>query len=253
MKFKDERTCSCGGRFLFSAYGEGEFSASTCSRCGRPGASVDSLSVSVTAERLIHRSKQELEGGDYTLSIIVAVMAVESYLTRLFMKLKGMANYAITFELPTESQETEWEKEYPRSGGFQVPADFVSQKLAGTTFDKFVEENAAIEKVFAGLPGSPHASPAQYVQEKLFKRRNRVVHWGYVNSGKAEAERCLEIAIVVVRSLEHMDKGTNWVELAQKMAEDAREQLAVNRQRLRKIMKKRDQQQTTQQHPTNAQ
>jgi len=45
----------------------------------------------------------------------------------------------------------------------------------------------------------------------------------------------------------------NWLEIAQKMAEEAREQLAINRQRLREIIEKRDRQQTTRQHPTNAQ
>lgn len=241
MRFKNEETCACGGYFLFSAYGEGEFGAAICSRCGRSGASIDSLSVSVTAERLIHRSKQELEGGDYTLSIVMAVMAVESYLTRLFLKLKGMANYAITFELPTESQEMEWEKEYPRNGGFQVPADFVSQKLAGTTFNKFVEGNTDTDTIFSALPSSPRIGPAQYVQDKLFKPRNRIVHWGYVNSGKADAEHCLEIAVVVVRLLERMDKGTNWVELAQKMAEAARAGVAAEREHLHEILAEREQ------------
>ncbi len=52
--------------------------------------------------------------------------------------------------------------------------------------------------------------------------------------------------------------SVNWLKVALKMAEDAREQLAINRQRLREIglreiLEKRDQQQTTQQHPTNAQ
>jgi exonuclease VII small subunit len=47
--------------------------------------------------------------------------------------------------------------------------------------------------------------------------------------------------------------SVNWLEVAQKMAKDAREQLAINRRRLQEIIEKRDQQQTTQQHPTNAQ
>jgi hypothetical protein len=45
----------------------------------------------------------------------------------------------------------------------------------------------------------------------------------------------------------------NWLEVAQKMAEDARKQLAIDRQRLREIIEKRDRQQPPQQHPTNAQ
>ena len=47
--------------------------------------------------------------------------------------------------------------------------------------------------------------------------------------------------------------SVNWLKVAQKMAEEAREQLAINRQRLREIIEKRDRQQTTQQRPTNAQ
>ena len=47
--------------------------------------------------------------------------------------------------------------------------------------------------------------------------------------------------------------SVNWLKVAQKMAEDARAQLAINRQRLREIIEKRDQQQATRQHPRNAQ
>ncbi|MGA9391239.1 MAG: hypothetical protein WBV69_12405 [Candidatus Sulfotelmatobacter sp.] len=47
--------------------------------------------------------------------------------------------------------------------------------------------------------------------------------------------------------------AVNWIKVAQRMAEDAREQLAINRRRLREIIEKRDRQQTTQEHPTNAQ
>ena len=57
------------------------------------------------------------------------LLLVESYLTRLFLKLKGRENYATTFELPNESMEADWEKEYPRSGGFLKPSDFVSKAI----------------------------------------------------------------------------------------------------------------------------
>jgi hypothetical protein len=69
-------------------------------------------------------------------------MAVESYLIRLFLKLKGMDSYATAFKLPMAAQEEEWEKEYPRSGGFSGPIGFLSKRLRATTFDKFVEGNA---------------------------------------------------------------------------------------------------------------
>lgn len=207
MKFTLENRCGCGGRFVFSACGDGEFAPTTCTDCGKPGYLFDPLSVSVTAERLLLRSKAELQGGDYSLSTVIAVMAVESYLTRLFLKFKGMASYAVTFNLPTPAEEAAWEKEYPRSGGFSGPIDFVSQHLAGMSFDKFVAGNPTASVIFPALPNPSNASATQYFQNELFKRRNRIAHWGYVNSSKSDAELCHTIAVALVSILREMDRS----------------------------------------------
>jgi hypothetical protein len=207
MKFTFKNLCTCGGRFVFSAHGDADFAPATCDKCGNPAYLLDPLSVSVTAERLLYRSKAELENGEYSLSMVIAVMAVESYLTRLFLKFKGMASYAATFNLPTLAEEAIWEKEYPRSGGFSGPAGFISQKLAGTSFDEFVNKNPTAKNIFSSLPNSSNATPTQYFQEELFKRRNRIVHWGFVNSSKADAELCHTIAIALVSVLREMDRS----------------------------------------------
>jgi hypothetical protein len=131
MKFTYDVGCECGGRIVFSTTGEEKFGPGECASCKKTAYLTDPLSVSVTAERLLYRSKVELENGDYSLSIVIATIAVESYLTRLFLKLKGMENYATTFELPNESMEVQWEKEYPRSGGFLKPSDFVAHRFTG--------------------------------------------------------------------------------------------------------------------------
>jgi len=138
VKFVQETQCSCGGVFPFATYGEAEWPTVVCTKCGMAGAQFNPLSVSVTAERLLFRSKQELEGGDFTLSIVIGAMAVESFLTQLFFKVKGMDNYALTFTWPTEAQEKAWENEYPRKGGFAGPADFVAKATTSMTFDEFV-------------------------------------------------------------------------------------------------------------------
>jgi hypothetical protein len=207
MLFTHVIACNCGGTYAFAAYGDGEFAPTRCTKCGRPGFLTDPLSVSVTAERLLLRSTEELERGDYSLSIVIAVMAVESYLTRLFLKLKGMDSYATTFKLPTAEQEAEWEKEYPRSGGFPKPIGFVSQKLVATTFDKFVEGNKTAKPIFSALPNASKAGPTKYFQDELFKRRNRIAHWGYVDSSKADAELCQSIAVALVSILREMDRA----------------------------------------------
>jgi hypothetical protein len=77
MKFAIDMKCACGGRYVFSAYGDAEFGSAVCTKCGSPGHLSDPTSVSVTAERLLYRSKAELEASDYSLATAIAVMAVE--------------------------------------------------------------------------------------------------------------------------------------------------------------------------------
>jgi hypothetical protein len=122
----------------------------------------------------LYRSRQELNGGDYTLSIVIGTMAVESYLTRVFFKVKGMDSYATTFTWPTEAQEKAWENEYPKKGGFAGPADFVAKATTGMTFDDFVTANAVASKIMAGFSDAANSSAKQYFQSKLFYPRNRI-------------------------------------------------------------------------------
>jgi hypothetical protein len=236
MRIPIERACGCGGTYVFAAHGDTEFGEATCSSCGSVASLIDPVSVSVTGERLLYRSKADLDGGDYSLSIVVAVMAVESFLTRLFLKLKGMENYAVTFEPPTPAQEAEWEKEFPKSGGFPNTAGFVSQRLVGRTFDEFVATSKKASAIFSELPDSHEASPTQYFQNQLFRRRNRIAHWGYVNTSKSEAHLCHAVAVAAVSILREMDVATDWVAFAQRMAEAARSGVAVERQQLRDIL-----------------
>jgi len=170
------------------------------------GGQINPLSVSVTAERLLNRSKLELDGGDYTLSILIGTMAVESFLTRLFFRVKGMDSFATTFTWPTEAQEKQWENEYPRKGGFTSPADFVSKATTGMTFDDFVGSNATTIKILAGFPDAAGLSAKQYFQSNLFYLRNRIAHWGYVSTNKGEAERCFALAVAIVSIFREMDK-----------------------------------------------
>ena len=207
MKFHCEMSCACGCTVLFSTYGDGPWPDTACPACQRPACLTDPLSVSITAERLLLRSKAELDRGDYSLSIVIGTIAVESFLTRLFFKLKGMASYDTAFVLPSLAQEEEWEKEYPRSGGFTGPADFVSKNITGMTFDDFVCKNNLATTIMARFPGAAHVSAKQYFQNELFKPRNRIVHWGYVNSTGVEAQRCHALAVAIVSILREMDKS----------------------------------------------
>src|SRR5437588_5468717 len=195
MNFSQPTPCACGGRVPFATYGDAPWPGVVCSKCGKAAGQIDPLSVSVTTERLLYRSKAELERGDYSLSIVIATMAVESFLTRLFFKVKGMDSYAATFIWPTEAQETAWEVEYPKKGGFTGPVDFVSKATTGVTFDEFVVNNAVASAIMARFPDADGLSPKQYFQSALFHLRNRIAHWGYVNTSQAEGEQCHSLAV----------------------------------------------------------
>lgn len=177
MKFFQPMICDCGGKFPFQTYGARDWPTVVCDTCGNAGGQFDPLSVSVIAERLLYRSKHELEAGEYTLSIVIGTMAVESFLTRLFFKVRGMDCYADNFRWPTEEDEQTWEKEYKKTrGGFSGPADVVSAMTVGMPFDDFARTNLAALAITKSVAVSTGDSPKDYFQRELFQVRNRIAH-----------------------------------------------------------------------------
>jgi hypothetical protein len=206
MRFQYDQPCQCGGRITFTTTGDKPFPDAKCHACANTGHLIDPLSQSVTADRLLRRSKDELNGGDYSQAILLAAIAVETFLTRIFLKLKDMQHFSEAFEWPDEAQSAQWEKEYPRSGGFIGPADFVANRMVNTTFDQFVATNPIARANFDTLQNPDSQTLSTICQRVLFTKRNRIAHWGYVNSTKDEAEQCLAIAIAVTGVLKEMDR-----------------------------------------------
>jgi hypothetical protein len=108
-----------------------------------------------------------MDSGDFTLSIICSAVAVECFLTRAFLKWKGVENISKAGHLPTEAEESVWENEFPRTGGFPKPADFVSKALVGMSFDDFVAKNPAAQNMMNGFPAAAGKSARDYFQATL--------------------------------------------------------------------------------------
>ena len=115
-------------------------------------------------------------------------------------------------EAPDAEREA-WEAEYldnTKPGGFPKPASFVSKFLNGKSFDAFVKDfpertsKAAIIK--AGLAVSETQMMADYIQIELFRRRNRIMHWGEVGYQKDDATKALAAAGTAFAILTLMDK-----------------------------------------------
>jgi hypothetical protein len=173
---------------------------------------LDPLSISIVAERLLHRSKAENEGDDPTISIVCSAMAIESALTQVFIKWKSIEHLGSHGSFGTEAERDDWEGEYRKGtkpGGFIKPSGFVAKKLVGESFDDFVSSLLAkltAQQISAGGAQDASQLKAQYIQTELFNRRNRIMHWGEVGHTNEDALKAWNAALTAFSVLKRMDK-----------------------------------------------
>ena len=213
MKFAVPVKCGCGCEFSVPSYAEESLQSAKCPGCQMIGILCQPLSISVVADKLLYRSKTEIDGEDYTLSIICSAIAVECALTQVFLKWKGIDSLKLTGHLATDSERNLWEKEYRKAterGGFMKSANFVSEFLCGKKFDDFVAnfENQSRKSTVAHTgPTIASSRPAaSYIQDELFRRRNRIMHWGDVGYQQPDARLCLNAASGFIGTLKTMDR-----------------------------------------------
>jgi len=174
---------------------------------------LDPLSISVIAERLLHRSQYEISEGDYTLSIICSAMAVESALTQVFLRWKGLDNQKLTRRLASDDEKDSWLQEYRKQtspGGFEKSVDFVSKFLCGTQFDDFVDaflqRSNEVALIKAGFPQDKSQLKVSHIQKELFVRRNQIMHLGKLDYQLEDASNALTSALSVFAVLKVMDR-----------------------------------------------
>jgi hypothetical protein len=140
MKFTVPVSCStCGCDFRTLGYGHLTFPPATCT-CGATIHVFDPLTISIVGERLLYRSQAELDSGDFTMPIICGAMAVETALTRVYLKWREIEH---GYGTATDADRETWEGDYrtgTRRGGFANSANFVSEYLMGKPFDSFVND-----------------------------------------------------------------------------------------------------------------
>jgi hypothetical protein len=212
MKFTFKQQCKCGGSYTFEAYGDADYEPASCSGCGESANLTDPLSVSRSAERLLYRSLYEMEDGDFSISILLSAVAVEHYLTGLYVKEKRISHFKEHSSFPTQLEEENWAKDKPiKVGSFSDRCDSVCKIVVGKVFtDCLAHQNG--QSLFANSLG---LNVTDYIQQGLFDRRNRIAHRGYVNSDQSGAKESHDIARNVVSVLREVDKeryGSLWIE-----------------------------------------
>jgi hypothetical protein len=161
--------------------------------------------------RVLHRAQQEIESGDFTLSIVLSAMAIECEIARLFFKWRRvdfhMADTSRDVRV-TEEQEQEWENEFRRWYAVTQKLDNFSKLMTGIDFDAFVSGDATLTKRFADIQtGSNSTSPKKVLAEQLFGRRNRILHSGKVDFSRQDAAACFAHARNLLTIIAAMDQA----------------------------------------------
>lgn len=206
MKFAIPVSCSaCGCDFKALGYGELTFPPATCPKCGQAIHIIDPLTFSIVAERLLYRSQAELDGGDFTMTIILGAIAIETALMRLFLKWKEIEHgYPAT--ATTDTDRASWEQEYRTGvgrGGFTKTANFVTKYLTGKSFDDFA--NGLVKHIKKMTIPKSHLKTA-YIHKELFNKRNYIMHRGKVDYEKQDAQKAANAAIAAMTVLRAIDK-----------------------------------------------
>jgi len=206
---------TCGAIYTVTGHGEKILPPAFCPTCRAAIFCIDPLSISIVADRLLFRSRAEIDGDEPTISIICSAIAVETALPQVFNKWKKID---LKIGKPTPEQREELVNEYrngtrrdkSKRSEFEKSMDFVSNFLTGKSFDNFVNDFVR-EKGLAALIGSE--SPlgeveltASYVHAKLFHKRNRIMHWGEVNFEKDDALSAFTTACDAISVLKAMDR-----------------------------------------------
>jgi hypothetical protein len=214
MKFPISIICSaCHTEFSAVGYGEDEFPTGVCPNCHQPTYIIDPLTFSVISVRLLLRAKHEIGEADYTVSIVSSAMAIECAITRLYIKWRTIAHEFKDNLQTTDADQEAWETEYRKKtspGGFGKAADFVCKYLTGKNYDAFIADFYAAaskgELIGAELPASESEAKVSYVHTELFRRWNRIMHWGKVTFQKEDAEMALTAAYNAFAALKVIDR-----------------------------------------------
>jgi predicted transcriptional regulator len=153
---------------------------------------------------ILARSYNELNvEKDYDMAIVLAAMAFECELSRLYRKWKEVeAPNTGTFDLEKS------EEELRKMGSVAEKITNVSTFLCAGGIEAFVESSDKWKKTIGeGFSSLHQGSLAADFQRAVFWPRNKVLHHGTASHTRDEAARCCSIAWLGLHILKEMDKA----------------------------------------------
>ena len=181
----------------------------TCTQCGHQHVKVFDLDLTI-GFLLLERSRYELSvEKDYSMAIVLAALAFESELSRLFCKwtrIKQIGRDPVVIE-------EECERNLRSFGNIAGRIEGVSQMLYSGGIEPFVSSSPEWTKnINNDFPSLQVGSLAKDFQKTVFWPRNKILHAGYAKHTHEDAAKCYSIAYLGVRILQDMDKLKRKVE-----------------------------------------
>lgn len=157
--------------------------------------------VDVT-DGVFSRSEEELDKGDFTLSVIFAAMAVECEIARLYFKWR-MIDYCLALD--------NLEEEFRKLTAIVDRLDATARLLTSLSFNEFVQRSSTNKEMTdwlnrIGASEILNGLATKTIQEKLFWPRNRILHFGETNFDFKKAISCLIISRATLAILGSMDE-----------------------------------------------
>ena len=173
-----------------------------CPNCGLDHPSFFGTNVTM-GYLILERSRDEYFEQDYSMSIVLAAMALECELSRLFGKWRKIDTKMASGVF----NQDECEKELRELRSIDRRIDAVSHLLVSKTMDEYVrpikEFHEPIEQRF---PSLHVGSLPRDFQEALFWPRNSVLHRGDTGHTEEDAARCFTIAHMGLSILTSMNR-----------------------------------------------
>jgi len=152
--------------------------------------------------RLLLRSQRELiDRSDYSMSIILAAMSMESEVSRLFWKWLHIDSLGRGESM----QEQEVEGMLRKFPNIADRISRVARLMYSAGMDAFVAGSAEFKDLQVRFPSLRIGCLPQCFQESVFWPRNRIVHFGYSQYTREDAARIHSIANMGLAILKALD------------------------------------------------
>lgn len=152
-------------------------------------------------EKILNLSINHLEKNDYVLSIIFSATAFEWQLSDLFRKWLQIRKYKERIHL--EPQDVE--QELFKYTNIRKKINKVARLMNDDGLEGFVQTSDDWKDLTERFPSLRITSLAEGFQRAVFWPRNRILHMGFTDITKEDAERCCSIANIGVKLLQAMD------------------------------------------------